>query len=519
MILRWFLSLVLLLLGIPAAVVACTCSQSAPGKCAGLSQDGVVFLGTVSSAYAVPASTDSSAASGADAPASADSQSDNSSAPIYRYHFHVDERFSGPIASTLDIFTGGDDGDCGYRFKIGAQYLVFTHEGADGHLYSTICDGTRAAADARALIPQLRAMRDGHRVASVFGMIRRVDPPFLDPPGAPDPPLGHVTVHLRSSWDRFETGTDGHGLYSLYDVHAGTYNFSAHLPARVELTERNLAISLQPFTIPAGACYEYDVDALPTGEIRGSVLDPHGKPLSLASVELYRVGNFSETRPGLWAFQGSKGVFDFDHVGPGRYILVFNRPNSLNPNSPFRRTFYPGVAELTHAKPIVLKDGQRLLNLKLKLSHGVPTRRIRIRVSWNGPRPLGTVTVMAQADHGDNPAARHIAGDLYEFTLLNSASYNISAWQDLIPQHIATRRGSPTCAVPARINAPLASIPAAPAPPASDSSDPSDPPGDPPPASDAAAAHRARDSVAADPVEQITLTFPSLACGRIARSE
>lgn len=479
MILRSCVSVLLLLLGIPAALLACTCSQSAPGKCAGLPSDGVVFLGTVTGIYAVPQPAAPSGASADDAPA-ANSQPDSGSAPIYRYHFHIDERFAGPSTSSIDIFTGGDDGDCGYRFKNGEQYVVFTHEGADGRLYSTICDGTRPALEARALIPQLRAMRDHGRVASVFGMIRQVDPPFLDPPDAPDPPLSNVTIHLRSQWDRFETGTDGNGVYSLYDVHPGTYSFSAHVPAHMELSEHNLANGLPPFVLAAGACYEYDVDALPTGEIRGSVLGPGGKPLPLASVELYRAGNFSADHPGLWSFQGSKGVFDFEHIGPGRYIVVFNRPNSLNPNSPYPRTFYPGVEQLNRAKPILLKDGQRLLNLKLKLSRGVPTRRLRVHVKWSGARPRGTVTVMAQAGHGDNPSAHLLAPNLYEFTLLNSSSYSVSAWQDLIPQNIPSRRGSPACIVPARINAPPVSVAAA----------------------DASLA-------------EITLIFPSLDCGKI----
>ncbi len=486
---RRCVSVFLCLFALPAVVLACTCSQSAPGKCQRLSTDGVVFLGTVTAIHAVPSSPPASGASAGEASASADSQSDGASTPIFRYRFHVDERFAGPVTSTIDVFTGGDDGDCGYRFKSGGQYLVFTHEGADGRLYSTICDGTRTAADARALIPQLRAIRDGQHVASVFGIVRQVDPPFLDPPDAPDPPLGHVSIHLRSRWDRFETGTNGEGVYSLYDVHAGTYAFSARVPARMELTERNLSDGLKPFTIPVGACYEYDVDALPTGEIRGSVLGPDGKPLPLASVELFRVGHYTPDRPGYWSFQGSKGAFVFDHVGRGRYIIVFNRTNSLNPNSPFPRTFYPGVRDLADAKPIVLREGERLLGLKLKLSSGIPTRRLRVRVKWSGARPLGAVTVMAQADHGDNPAARRIAPNLYEFSLLESARYTISAWQDLVPQHMparlggAARRGS-SCAVPARLSAPPVAVTATGA-----------------------------------SLEQITLTFPSLGCGKIASSQ
>lgn len=429
------------------AARACTCSQAAPGKCPGFESGDVVFLGTVMSAARV--------SSGA-APATATSRNaagSNPTAPITRYRFRIDERFAGPNVRAIDIFSGGDDGDCGYRFKTGDQYVVFTHRGPDNHLYATICNGTRPAGDARALIPQLRAMRDGQHVASVFGILRRSDPPFLAPPGDPDDPLANITLHLRSRYDRFETSTGPDGVYSLYDVHAGAYRFTANLPARMELTQKGLGTALPLLRLPNGACYEYDVDALPTGRIRGSVLGPSGKPLRLASLELYREGSYANARPGLWGFQGPKGVFDFDHIGPGNYILVYNRPNRIDPNSPFPRTFYPGVVALANARPIHLKDGQQLLHLKLKLSRGLPTREIRVHLRWRDGRPPGTVTVMAHADRGDNPAAHRAPDGSYEFTLLDMAKYKISAWEDLTPRRLLSRRRSPACSVPARIDA------------------------------------------------------------------
>ena len=201
----------------------------------------------------------------------------------------------------------------------------------EGRLFATICNGTRPADDGRALLPQLRAMRNGQRVASVFGVLRRADPPFLAPPDDPDDPLPKIALKLRSHDDRFSTATGPDGIYTFYDVHAGQYNFTATLPAEMELTQKTLSGGLPPFKIPNGACYEYDVDALPTGHIHGSVLGPDGKPLPLASVELYRAGQYQDQSPGLWAFQSSKGSFDFDHVGPGEYTLVFNRMNRTDP--------------------------------------------------------------------------------------------------------------------------------------------------------------------------------------------
>jgi hypothetical protein len=257
---------------------------------------------------------------------------------------------------------------------------------------------------------------------------------------------------LQSPDDRFQTSTDANGVYSFYDMNSGTYRFTATLPTKMELSLKTLPGELPPFTIPNGACYEYDVEALPTGHIQGSVLGPGGKPLKIASVELYRVGHYGDEKPGLWSFQGAKGVFDFDHIGPGQYTLVFNRSDKQDPNSPFPRAFYPGVGDVVDAKPITLKDGQDLVKVNMKLSNGYPTREMRVLLKWTGARPAGSVTVMAKAATGENPSVEKIGDDLYQFTLLASASYTISAWEDLLPQHASPRSKAPVCTIPARID-------------------------------------------------------------------
>lgn len=444
------------LLAAPASY-ACTCSKEPPGTCAGLGTDGVVLLGVVTAGETLPA---------APAVDSGDPMAPNVAGiiptPIARYHFRIDERFSGIADGTneIDIFSGGDDGDCAFRFAVGEKYVVFTHPSDDGRPFATICAGTRLAHDALALIPQLRAMRDGRRVASVFGVIRRADPPLLQPTDDPDDPLGHLALRLRSRYDRFTAATDSNGVYSFYNVKAGDYRLTANLPARMELTQKTLTTGLPDVKIPAGACYEFNVDALPTGHIRGSVLGPDGKPLSLASVELYRAGTYSDGRPGLWRFQGAKGQFDFDHVGPGEYLLVFNRPNQLNPNSPFPRSFYPGTSVAGDAEIIALKDGEDLSKVNIQLGEGYPTRTVRVHLKWPGERPAGEVYVKAQADQGDNPAAHKISDGLYEFILLDEVRYTFSAFEQIDPQraaHLLRRQGHAAsegdCTLPARLDA------------------------------------------------------------------
>jgi hypothetical protein len=459
----WRLSIIIFSIAVfPVPAKACACTTSAPGECLGLQSTDVVFMGTVTdvelvpSTPAQPGAADSSASSSDPKPGAAPSQTAEEAtpkeAPIYKYHFHIDEHFAGPDQPEIDIFSGGDDGDCGYRFQKGQKYVVFTQEEADGHLYATICNGTRTVEEAVALIPQLRAMRDHRRVASVFGVLRRTDPPFLAAPDDPPTPVPVVSLKLRSQLDRFQANTGKDGVYTFYDVHAGTYNFTADLPEGTELTQKAQSEPLSAFSIPDGACYEYDVYALPVGEIHGTVLGPDGKPLPIASLELYREGSYSDSRPGYWGFQGAAGAFEFDHVGPGRYILVYNRPNRRNPNSPFERAFYPGVANIAQAKPIIVKkDGQVLRKVNFRVTKGYPARTLRVTIKWTGAPPAGILTVAARADKYENPSAEKISDSLYTFTLFKDVNYTISAWEDLTPQ--TTGRGKTACAMPSRIAA------------------------------------------------------------------
>jgi hypothetical protein len=441
-----------------------------------LQSDDVVFIGTVTDIENVspPAAVEAQSTDSASAAAPA-----SDALPITRYHFKINEKFEGPNTAEIDVFSGGDDGDCGYHFHKGDQYIVFTQQETEGRLFATICGGTRPAVDGRALIPQLRAMRNHQQIASVFGVLRRSDPPLLAPIDDPDDPLPHIKLKLRSKYDRFATSTGPDGVYSFYDVHSGEYHFSASLPARMELSERTLPGALPPFKIPNGACYEYNVDALPLGKIRGAVLGPDGKPLKVASVELYRAEKYKDTEPGLWGFQGTKGEFEFDHVGPGDYILIFNRTDRKDPNSPFPRAFYPGVANQSETSVITLKDGEQLLKANIQLNDGYPTRKIRVQLKWKDGRPPGEVTIMAKAEQGENPAAQRIGEATYDFTLLQSSHYTISAWEDLDPQHLSQRREKETCTIPARIDADSASV----------------------------------DGADTDTIE-LTLTFPSIACDK-----
>jgi hypothetical protein len=131
----------------------------------------------------------------------------------------------------------------------------------------------------------------------------------------------------------------------------------------------------------------------------------------------------------------------------------------MNPNAPFKRAFYPGVADLSEAQTIHLDDGQQLSKIDIHVGDRYPARQLRIQLKWLGAKPPGSVTVSVKADQGENPAADEIGDNLYEITLLESASYKISAWEDLDPGRAPSgRRRKADCPPPSRLDATSVSV-------------------------------------------------------------
>ena len=59
--------------------------------------------------------------------------------------FRVRRAWKGLEAHRIQVATGGGDGDCGYHFIAGMEYLVFAHRDASDTLRTSICTRTKQA--------------------------------------------------------------------------------------------------------------------------------------------------------------------------------------------------------------------------------------------------------------------------------------------------------------------------------------------------------------------------------------
>jgi hypothetical protein len=218
--------------------------------------------------------------------------------------------------------------------------------------------------------------------------------------------------------------TDERGRFLFEHVQAGAYTteYSADGYEWVGPFQRPPEPRL--YRAAAGNTVEIVAHLMPMGRLSGRVVDPTGKPVPKAVVEVAGPGiqmNFPAD---------AEGRFDFHKLAfPGAYTVSAIPPADFHPPArepdddralAWTRTWYPGVTDADGAGRIVLSVGGSFDNLELKLraapAHVVRGRLVnpdgrpspKVDVSLGGPKGLWKTR---SADDGSFEFAAVVDGD------------------------------------------------------------------------------------------------------------
>ncbi len=405
-----------LVLALPGIARACTCSGPGPIPFNMLLKESdAIFVGTVVDVEDPP---------DPDPRASQTGQA--------RYTFDVSEGFAGTDGDKLVVYSGRGGADCSAHFKPDEQYLVYAYRASDKTLHATVCSRTQLAAGAEILLHQLRAAKENKPVASLYGTLRRSQQPYDATWNQEyEQPIANTGVHLRSKTGKvFTTTTDDSGGYAFYDLPQGIYEVSADLPNNLTVAQTILSDPPPPITLPPRSSYQHDIEALPQTSITGHLVAPNGSFAS-GAVELFAENIYAQQKEkrGWWEYgEGDKG-FHFDHVAPGNYILVFNDSGRITPDTPYARTFYPGVPDLARAAVIHVAESDRQIDANVHLSQPRNTRTLSVRLIWQGIKNTDFLMIHASSSEGRTSTAKQISPDHYELTLLTGVDYEVYASQ------------------------------------------------------------------------------------------
>jgi hypothetical protein len=367
-------------------------------------------------------------------------------------HIRVDESFGGlsPDVHEVDVLTGSGGGDCGIPFRTGDVYLIDAFVGQDGLAHAGICSSTRQIDTAGVALQILRKRRDGKQVPSLTGQIAQQDRNFDGLLGMRDPkPLANTLVRMKADGRVYETLADNEGFYAFYGLPSGKYEFAPDLPPATMLSwfigsDRPLA----SFELHAGACQLRNIEVFTSGSIQGRILDASGKPLGSAFAYIVPTSENVLPKKGklYWEYQGKNDFFKFVHIPPGEYLIVVNPDDSLDPNFPYRRTFYPGVHDRASAAIITIRGGEQIKDVDISLEQQFTPRHLTVRVTWADGR-LVRDYVHVVAKGAVNPGAMSdtkrpdLKASVVDLSVLPNEPYEVEA--ELTCRYADDRRMGP----------------------------------------------------------------------------
>jgi hypothetical protein len=130
--------------------------------------------------------------------------------------------------------------------------------------------------------------------------------------------------------------------------------------------------------------------------------------------------------------QGNEPFFKFVHIPAGRYLIVVNPDDSRNLDFPYRRTFYPDTPERGSAGVVILREGEQINGVDIRLGQQFAQRQLKVRVTWADGRVIRDF-VFVTAKGTANPAATSDArqadleGSFIELSVLPEEPYEIEA--------------------------------------------------------------------------------------------
>lgn len=318
------------------------------------------------------------------------------------YKFRVDEIFKGLPEGTKVVWVDpGSYTSCYADYRLGVKLLVFASEGrlfpvdtaamtvakpADKKkplppgfnsktpvYFAPECSGTRNADIAKNDITWLRLWKEGDTRTRIQGFV-------LD---RFKRPLPDAEVVAKGDSASLNTTTGPNGAFSFESVAPGIYEMSAKLAGYEPSWNPQLSVQ-------AHTCGYASLMMASAGALSGTVLDKNGRPAAGVELDLAQLHGTEETFPPIdHEKSGKNGSFRYEDLPEGDYLIGVNLESQPDVDTPYARTYAPGVLDRDRAQVIHLAAGQKLSGIRVQLPPRMRLRSIHVQVKWPDGRSAG----------------------------------------------------------------------------------------------------------------------------------
>lgn len=259
----------------------------------------------------------------------------------------------------------------------------------------------------------------------------------------------NVKVKMSGNGKSYETTTNEDGVYEIYDLPAGKYSISPEIPKGWKISdvtsfgtsggddlETDSQIELKN---GRHAFYSYDLDS--TNTVSGKFIDPLGNPMKGVCLELLPIAGKSSDSFLTNDCTDRDGIFNFEQIVGGDYLIVANKDNQISSREPFPIAYYPNVFGREKAGIITVSEGENqsgiifqipqvketvTVNGKLLSSDGLPVVNARITFSANETEKNIDGNAFAKTDDEGNfsiKILKDLEGVLTGFVTLDASQF------------------------------------------------------------------------------------------------
>jgi hypothetical protein len=223
----------------------------------------------------------------------------------------------------------------------------------------------------------------------------------------PCPNVSNVTIKIIGENKTYETKTDEHGIYEVYDLPPGKYFLNPEIPKGWKVDRFMLQYSPAfreneamfygeeldfskgvPLNLEAGKHNGIDFYFEIDSAIRGKVLSPDGKPMKDVCVKAVSTELKEGDYRGASSCTNEEGIFVISEIPPRKYILVANDDGKISAKEPFGTLFYGNTTKYSEAKSFEVNLGDHLDGFTIQVPKIEELVTIRGKLLYNNGVPI-----------------------------------------------------------------------------------------------------------------------------------
>jgi hypothetical protein len=314
-------------------------------------------------------------------------------------YFDVEQAFKGVNQTKVEGKYEVDSGCASVNFQVGKSYIIFGYrDNENQRYYIPDCIPHQEYSSDSDVIKFLNNFSQGKSNESITG--RLITRGYKE--------IADATVTVSKDGKNYTTKTDDYGYFNIEVNEVGRYEVRVNVPFSSEVSSLS-SIAFKTLSVKESeTIVEYEarvkkglcdhqqfnfeeVDLKATSSISGKMLSDKGSPVPNLSVYLAKAEILEkdflelENREIVWADEN--GVFKFDKLREGRYIILINPDNFPDQDMPFLKTYFPGVNNFTDTMIIELGQNRVISGLEFKLPPQLPLRKIEGQVVWSDGKP------------------------------------------------------------------------------------------------------------------------------------